>query len=231
MTRKEKMEKAKAALVRAERAKKKLLRAAIERNAKSPAAHHNYAILLVREGDGETALAVLNRALTFRLKVITEKNIRLTVASCYWVMEDIDKAIETLEDMRVRYEYVNVHVLTSLGYMYFLRGETDKALEFTNLALEDAPDNGAAWDNLGQIYFSLNEAEKAKEAFETAVSHKPDLPDSNYYLGLIAENEDDGEKALEYFSKAMECGLSALNTVTKEQIEEKYMKFLDRISE
>ena len=213
--------------MRGKESARSLLFAAINRNSKSPAAHLNYAILLVREGDGQNALDALNKALALNPNVITEKNIRLTIGSCYWVMKDIDKAIETLEDMRKRYDYVNAHVLTSLSYMYFLKGEINTALDLTNKAIEDSPDYAAAYDNLGQIHYKLGELEDAKQAFMTALTHKSNLPDSNYYMGLIYEHENDSKKAAGYFDKAYQCKLSALNTVTKEQIEEKYIKYKD----
>ena len=204
---------------------RRLLKSAVDRNTKSPVAHLNYSILLVRDGDGANALKVLEKALALKPKLITEKNIRLTMGSCYWVMKDIDGAIDVYEDMLKRYDYVNAHVLTSLGYMYFLRGDAEKALETTNKALEDSPEYGAAWDNLGQIRYASGDTDEAKRAFETAVSHKADLADSNYYLGLIAEQQNDTEKAREYFTAAHGCKLSALNTVTRDQIEEKYAAY------
>ena len=204
-----------------EKAARKFLKAAIKRKTKSPVAHHNYGLLLVRDGDGAGALEVLSKALELKPKVLTEKKIRLAMGSSYWVMNDIAGAIRTLEDMLERYEYVNTHVLATLGYMYFQNGETEKALEFTNKAIEEDATNAAAWDNLGQIYYLQNDLPKAKEAFETAVSHKPGLADSNFYLGLIAEKENEAETAREYFLKAKDCVISALSTVTKEQIEEK----------
>ena len=200
---------------------RRLFVTAIRRKTTSPAAHLNYAILLMRDGDAEAALELLDKALTLKPKVIAEKNIRLAMGSCRWVMKDIDGAVGVLEDMRTRYEYVNSHVLTTLGYMYYLKNETEKALELTESAIQDSPEYAAAWDNLGQIRLSLGEAAAAKEAFDKAVSFKPDLADSNYYLGLIAEAENDAEAAAEYFKKTSECKVTALNTVTAEQIAEK----------
>jgi len=204
-----------------EEAARRLLRAAIIRKTASPVAYHNYALLLARDGNGKEALELLQAALALKPKVITEKRVRLAMGSCHWVMGDIEGAIGALEDMRSRYDYVNAHVLASLGCMYFMNGDTEKALEFTNAALEDSRDNAAAWDNLGQIHFAGGENDKAREAFLTAVSHKPDLADSNYYLGLIAEADGEPEKAREYFEKALGCRITALNTVKREQIEQK----------
>jgi len=198
---------------------RKLLKTAIDMKTKSPVAHLNYAILLARDGDGGGAYATLEKALALKPKVITEKNIRLTMGISRWVERDINGAINILEDMRRRYEYVNAHVLTSLSYMYFLKNDIENALTLTEKAIEDTPDYAAAWDNLGQIKYAAGETEAARDAFLKAIEYKPDLADSNYYLGVIAEAENETGRALEYYDKALICNITALNTVTREQIE------------
>ena len=198
---------------------RKLLKTAIDMKTKSPVAHLNYAILLARDGDGENAYATLEKALALKPKIITEKNIRLTMGISRWVMRDIDGALKILEDMRERFEYVNAHVLTSLSYMYFLKDDMENALALTEKAIEDSPDYAAAWDNLGQIKYAANDTSAAKEALLKAIEYKSELADSNYYLGVIAEAENETERALEYYDKALACNITALNTVTREQIE------------
>lgn len=205
----------------------KFLKKAIDKNTKSPTAYLNYSITLVREGQGKEAMEYLQKSLTLNPPVITDKNIMLTMGSCYWVMGDIDAAIEVLEGMRKKYTYVNAHVYVTLAYMYFLKDDLETALELTNKAIEDQPQSGAAWDNLGQIYYKQGDIQKAKESFESAVSYKEDLPDSNYYLGVIAEKEGNAEKAKIYFQKAMNCNITSLNTITKDEVAESYKKYKD----
>jgi tetratricopeptide (TPR) repeat protein len=131
----------------------------------------------------------------------------------------VDGAIEILERMRSTYDYVNATVLATLGYMYFLKDDLEKAEEFTQKALADSDASHSAWDNLGQIRYRQGERAQAREAFEKAVSFKGDLPDSLYYLGLIARDEGETEKARDYFNRALECEITPLNTVTREQVE------------
>jgi tetratricopeptide (TPR) repeat protein len=104
--------------------------------------------------------------------------------------------------------------------MYFLKDDLEKAEEFTQKALADSDSSHSAWDNLGQIRYRQGERGQAKEAFEKAISFKGDLPDSLYYLGLIAKEEGETEKAREYFKRALDCDITTLNTVTREQVEE-----------
>ncbi len=199
---------------------KKIFMKAIQRNTIYPTAYLNYGIILVREGDGAEALKHLEKALTCTPKVLTEKNIYLTMGSCYWVLGEIDKAIEVLEGMRTRYEYVNAHVLITLGYMYLLKGRYEEAMEATDKAIEDSPDLASAWDNRGQIHYQMGNAEAAKEAFEKAVDLKFNLVDSHYHLALIALESVNKEAAKEHIHMAKKCDISSLNTVTREQVEE-----------
>ena len=197
----------------------KFLKMAIDMNTPSPNAYINYSVFLARGGRGDEALAYLSKALEKNPDILAMKNIELTSASCHWLLGRPEKARDILEGMRGKYEYVNAQVLTTLGYMYFVLKDYEKALEFSNLALEDTPSLGAAWDNLGQIYLSQGKKGEAKDAFTKAIENKSDLPDSLYYLGLIAKDEGEAEKARSFFLEALACGITALNTVKREQIE------------
>lgn len=195
-------------------------RVAIAHKAKTPAAYLYYAIYLVRRGQAAEANGLLDIALTLNPKIMTHKNIQLTKASCMWVLGDVDKAIEILEHMRKLFDYVNAGVLSTLGYMYFLKDDLEQAESLSRAAIAESPESAAAWDNLGQIFLKQNAQQKAKEAFEKALTYKTDMASSLYYLGCIAESTD-GEAAADYFKRAADCSISSLNTVTREQVEEK----------
>lgn len=200
----------------------KCLERAVKKNTNHVLALYNYAIETLKEGNAEDALRLLKKAEKLNTKIIMKKNITLAISSCYWVLNQIDDAIETLEGLKAGYEYVNAHVLTTLGYLYYLKEDYDLALEYSKKALDDDPCHAAAWDNLGQIYFKTEELVKAKDAFHKALLYKESLVDSLFHLGLIEEINNDFEKAGYYFAKANECNISALNTVSKEQVLEKY---------
>ncbi len=200
-----------------------LYKLAISKNTKNSVAYLNYAIILVKDGNPKEALLYLEKARKFNgaKNVITAKGIALTIGTCYWVMGEIDKAIGELENLKAKYEYVNHHVLTTLGYLYIVKGDLEKALQYTNEAIEDTPNSGSAFDNLGQIFLLKGEQDKAREAFLKAVEFNKDLVDSYYYLGIIAEEQSNKQEAKSYFEKAAACSITSLNTVTKEQILEK----------
>ncbi len=194
---------------------------AVKRNTTNVFCLYNYAIEILKEGNTTDALAHLTRARKLNANLIMEKNIILAMGSCYWVQDNIDKAIETLEGLKRDYNYINAHVLTTLGYFYYLKEEDAKALEYSEQALDDEPEHAPAWDNIGQIHFRQGDLKKAREAFEKALSYKQTMVDSIFFMGLICEQEGDIASANQYFKRAAACPLSALNTVTKEQIDSK----------
>ncbi len=200
---------------------RKIYQYAVKKNTASVNCLNCYSVMLLREGNAEEALALVTKALKINTKPLLEKNLTATLGSCYWVLGDIDKAIETYEGLEKKYSYINADMLTTKGYLYLLKGDYEKSLEYTNTALADKNEHAPAWDNLGQIYYQQGELEKAKEAFSKALLYHEKLVDSNFYLGLIYEKFDEIEKAKEYFAKAKNCNISFLNSVRKEQIIEK----------
>lgn len=203
----------------------KLIEKSVKKNTYNVNALFHWAIKLLEEGNGEEALVYLKKAQQHNTMVMMNKNILLAMGSCYWVMGDYDTAIETLNSLMEKYEYVNPSVLTTLGYLHLLKGEYEKAEEYSKKALEDNNEHSAAWDNLGQIYYSKGEYEKAKEYFEKALKFKPNMVESLFYMGKIAEKEENTELAREYFEKAVKCNITALNGVKREEIVEMAEKY------
>jgi len=201
---------------------------AVAAGTKSPSAYIYLALMAVQEDkDAKTALELLERGRKLTNTVIDERNLLTTLASCHYLSGDVDKAIQVLEDMRATHEYTNAGVLTTLGYLYIVQGDYDKAIEISNLAMEDDPSHGAAWDNLGQVYYNKGDMQAAKENFHTALSKRVNLADSCYFLGLIYEAEESVDEAKEYFRRAAICTISVYNTVTEEQAQKKYKQYHD----
>lgn len=206
---------------------------ALDKNTKNALAIYNYGLVLLQDGEFNKSLDLFfkadyinksklgkrffsknakNRAL------LLEKNIPLAISSCYWKLNELDKAIQTLEDLRVKYSYVSANTLTTLGYLYLLIKDYEKAEEISKLAIEDEPAFSSAWDNLGQIYLEQGIKDKAKESFLKAIEYNPYSVESLYYLGIL-EQENDISKATEYFNRALKCNITSLNTISREDIE------------
>jgi tetratricopeptide (TPR) repeat protein len=205
---------------------KLVLQKAVKAGTKSPSAYIYLALMAVQQDkDSQTAFELLERAQALPNTIISERNLLTTLASCHWLTGDVQKGIEVLEDMRANHEYTNAGVLTTLGYMYLVQGEYDKAIELSELAMEDDPSHGAAWDNIGQVRYKQGDMEAAKENFITALSKRENLADSAYYLGMIYEAEGNLEEAKESFRRAAICTISVYNSITAEMVEEKYKQY------
>lgn len=192
---------------------------AVKMKTRNVKALYNYALDALHEGHAEEALGIFQRAEKINTKALFDKLIPLAVSSCYWVLGDIDKAIETIETLMEKYTYINPNTLTTLAYFYMLKNDFDKAEELTNKALSDNGEYAPAWDNLGQIYYFKNDFEKAEEYFMKALSYRGSMTESLYYMGLIEKSKGNNEKALEYLQKAGSGYISALSTVKKEDID------------
>lgn len=96
--------------------------------------------------------------------ILNNKQIRLSIGSSHWKLGDLEKAIETLEELRNDYDYVNSNVLVILEYMYLLIDNTDKALSILELVDSNY--------FLGVLYEQQNDVEKAKEYYKKAIKSK-----------------------------------------------------------
>ena len=194
---------------------------ALKCNTKNVVALYNYGIVLLQQGNGQKALNLFEKCKVLNKKPLYEKLILLAISSCYWKMNEIEKAIDILENLKNNYEYESPETLTTLGYLYMLNKEYEKASNISKKVLEKEPNYASAWDNLGQIYFFQNDFKNAKENFLKSINLNPYSVDSLYYLGILEEQEENREKALEYFNMAKKCKITALNTISEEDLEQK----------
>jgi len=198
---------------------------AIKHKTKRSAVYLVYAKMLLEEGSVEEALSLLQMGMGFKHGILVDKILFVTIAGAHLIGGDVDDAVKTMLEMKAKYDYINADALTMLGYLYLLKEDYENAMLYTQQAIEDSPSFAVAHGNAGQIYFCLNEIEKAKEAFEKAISLQPEIPGSLYYLGIIAEKENNKELASKCFKMAHYCKISKLNTVTREQVDEKYEQY------
>lgn len=150
---------------------------------------------------------------------------RQDLAIAYYKNDELDKAISTMELMLEEYEYFSGDFYTTLGYFYILAKDYDKATEINEKALSDDPSFGPAYDNLGLIAYEKEDLEEAEELFKKALDLRDTMVSSKYYLGLIAEKRGDSDEASTYFAAAHAGKITGLNTITPEEINEKYKEY------
>ncbi|WP_304942185.1 tetratricopeptide repeat protein [Vallitalea guaymasensis] len=140
--------------------------------------------------------------------------------------ESLDEEDEPTDEYVIKTNsYVYAQDYTTLGYLYLLKKDYDKAIENSKKALMLNATHAPALDNLGQIYYELNDYGEAIKNLKSALEINPNMADSNYYMGLIFEKKNDIEEARKYFKKTASCNINALNTVTREDVERKLEKY------
>lgn len=201
---------------------------ALKHNTKSAYALAAYGLILLKEGQNEKALPLFEKIQIINPSVMLDKIAFTNKAVCLWKMGEVDKAIETLNEMNTKFDYISASTYTTLGFLHLLKKDYEKALDYTQKALKDTPDHGPALDNLGQIYFYQNDLTKAEEYFKKALEEKSTMVDSKYYLGLVYEQQGNLDLAKEYFKKAYENKVTAFSTITFEQVKEKYDQYFSK---
>lgn len=136
-----------------------------------------------------------------------------------WKQGKLDEAIATFEEIIPNYK--NTTVYGSLGYLYNLKGDLEKALKF-NLEAMDYNNTGTViLDNLGQTYYLIGDYEKANEIFKKLISLNPKFPEAFYDYALVLEKLGDKEKCIEMLKNARLHKINYLSAITEEDIDNK----------
>jgi tetratricopeptide (TPR) repeat protein len=115
-----------------------------------------------------------------------------------------DRAFDELTKAREldpKLKYVN----NSIGYIYWARGDYDKAIEYYKAETAIDPGSAAPYFNLGMAYESLKQWDKAKSQYIMAIDKDPKVARLYNNLGAIYMDWDgDYFKALDNFTKAVQ---------------------------
>lgn len=82
--------------------------------------------------------------------------------------EDIDEALKYLEKAN-ELKPNQGHILDSLGWAYFKKGETQKALQLVSQAHHLVPEEPTILEHLADIYFSLKDKKRARHYYEKSL--------------------------------------------------------------
>ncbi|QNU68715.1 tetratricopeptide repeat protein [Ruminiclostridium herbifermentans] len=179
-----------------------------------------YGYMLLKHGKLEEAMSIFTEQFNSSKLSASEKfDVQANYALALWKKGQIDAAITLLE--KVIANYKNTNIYGSLGYLYILNGDLDKALKFNLEAYDYNNTNGIILDNLGETYLLLNDLENADKIFKELMALNPKFPEAFYDYALLFEKMGDKEKCVEYLKKAMQYKTNFLSAITSEDIENK----------
>jgi tetratricopeptide (TPR) repeat protein len=179
-----------------------------------------YGYMLLKHGRLEEAMSIFTEQFNSSKLSDTEKfEVQANYALALWKKGQIDEAISLLEE--VISSYKNTNIYGSLGYLYNLNGNLDKALKFNLEAYDYNSTNGIILDNLGETYFLLDNLENADKVFKELMALNPKFPEAYYDYALVLEKIGDKEMCIEYLNKAMQYKPNYLSAITAADIEDK----------
>jgi len=184
-----------------------------------------YGVLLLRSGHFEEAKALFEKLLVFYSGNESVKiNSKINLSLVYWKLGDLDAAIERMQELHSKLK--NSRTYGTLGYLLVEKGDYEEALKFNMDALEYDDTDPVVLDNIGQIYYHMGDMDNAFTYFQKAHEQKEDQVVTLYYLGDIYKQRGELDKAREMLEKALSCNISALSTISREEIVHK-LKELD----
>ncbi|WP_055667313.1 tetratricopeptide repeat protein [Desnuesiella massiliensis] len=188
-----------------------------------------YGYLLLREGRVEEASKVIGKVLKMNLDPMEKSNTKMTLALIHWKNNDLQGAIDILEEIYNTYKSVTLY--ESLGYLLILTGDYDKALKFNLEAQDYDSSNNIILDNLGETYYFLGEKDKAFNIYKDLVEKPITFAEPFYFYGLILSERDRKEEAKEMFEKALSCRESFLSNLNKDKISQELDKLSNEIND
>lgn len=179
-----------------------------------------YGYVLLKSGYLEESIKIFKEQLSSTSISNSDRfNVKANYALALWKDDKMDEAIALYEEILPYYKTTNIY--GSLGFLYILKGDLEKALKFNLDAYDYNNTNGVILDNLGQSYYLLGEYEKAEEIYIKLMALNPKFPEAYYDFALVYEKLGNTEKCIEKLRNALVYKTNFLSAITTEQIEAK----------
>jgi len=128
---------------------------------------------------------------------------------------DIDAAIGHYQEAAVDPDYPTAWLAyIYLGVCHLLRGDYDKAYEYTRLSIEKNPYNADGYSNLGQIELRMGNRTAAIAAYETSLEILPHAGAARGLSRIYADEGDHLHRALELARLAVSLDPGPANFTT-----------------
>ncbi len=179
-----------------------------------------YVLMLMRMGELQKALTVINNVIANRKTKLQEKYILKQYRALIYFKQGEKQ--EALDDAKEIFEsYKNTTIYGLLGYLMLATGQPmEETMDFCLEAYDYNSDDRDIVDNLVLAYYNHGDLEKAEELAAELLEMSPKFVEAHYHAALIAHSLGDNDKAREYIDDIDECIRTALTTVSEEEIED-----------
>ncbi len=169
-----------------------------------PFLQNDLGLCYLAKDDPEQAIVHFKRALELNPDYSPAKN---NLGSAYIALQEWDKAIACFEEASRDLLYATPFFpLSNLGYVYFRKGDYDRAIEYYRRALRLKPDFPKALHGLGQVYLEKGEVSKALLYLRKAASLVPNAAPVLYDLGRALEQDGRYIEAVDAYKRAAVFG-------------------------
>lgn len=200
----------------------RLYRSAEKMGKMSFGARMNYGYFLLKNGYLNDARVVFNKiSMDGKLSGDAKSHLKSLQALVVWKEGRLDEAIEMLED--VTKTYITSMTYQSLGLLYILKRDKEKAMSYCLEAFEYNPDDNVIMDNLAEAYALCGDTEKAMETYEELLGRNPHFPDAYYGYGMLLMQNGRREEGLDYIGQSLNKKFSFLSALPRERVESIYL--------
>lgn len=205
---------------------------AFREGADKPSVHQGFAILLMRMGDFDRAMEVMQKLSHFKgLKDDDWFELRLNYSVCHWKQGQLDEAIATANRAARIKKCASLYA--TLG-MYLVEkadqtGDFEAAKTFNAEAMEYDDEDAGVLDNMGEMYEAMSKREtdpvtakeyreKAKKYFVKAHKAKPRQITTIYSLARMYHEDGQDAEARKVLEDESDLYFSAVCSVTEDMM-------------
>ncbi len=183
-----------------------------------------YAYYLMREGRIERSEALLNSILAFPQKGNVKYLAKMNHALLMLKTGHLQDAQEEYEEIYPHFK--NTSLYGSMGYLYIITGEMEKAKTFNHEAYEFNKENAVILDNLVQMYNKLEDFETAYRFAGELLEQKPGFVEAYFNIAVTEIALGKLEDAKQHLEHALTIRTTFLSSIHHEDVQ----KLLDSLN-
>lgn len=176
--------------------------------------YKNLAYSYIRDRKDSLAIQVYLDALEIDPTDLETKNF---LGSVYYNTKNYDKAIEMLSEVVSNEDPTSdiyAQAVFSLAICYDVQGQSEKAIETYQSALDVAPDDKALLFNMGRLLAQQQNYEQAIEYFRKVLDQAPDDVETLISIGYSYNQLEKFQEAIPHLEKAVELDPNNANAWT-----------------